>query len=365
MTWPMSGELAAAGDIAMGALAAHIIDPSGGAPAGAGDHALCLNCGTAVRGEYCHACGQAAHVHRTLRSIGHDLLHGVFHFEGRIWRTVPMLFTRPGELTRRYIAGERVRFVSPLALFLFSVFLMVATFETIGGPFSGDSVSVNVKAEAQKRTPATVARDLREKRALLATLQARRATMVAHAQDTDDIDDRIDEVQNEVSALQTVQILRNDTADPADVKSVHTGIDMLDQRLKEALKNKKLFLYRLQSTAYKYSWALIPISLPFIWILFAFRRDVGPYDHAIFAIYSLSAMTLGVVALSIGRAIGLAEWFIVTLFVLGPPFHMYRQLKGAYRLTRFAALWRTVALVLSAYVAALVFIIILLGLVAV
>ncbi len=56
----------------------------------------------------------------------HDLLHGVLHFEGKIWRTLPMLAWRPGELTRRYIDGERAKFVSPIALFLFSVFLMFA-----------------------------------------------------------------------------------------------------------------------------------------------------------------------------------------------------------------------------------------------
>ena len=90
-------------------------------------HGVCLNCGTALIGEFCHACGQNGHVHRTLGSIGHDLLHGVFHFEGKIWRTLPMLVAHPGSLTRRYIDGERARFVSPLALFLFFVFLMFAT----------------------------------------------------------------------------------------------------------------------------------------------------------------------------------------------------------------------------------------------
>jgi hypothetical protein len=50
----------------------------------------------------------------------------VFHFEGKIFRTLPMLVFRPGALTRRYIAGERARFVSPLALFLFTVFAMFA-----------------------------------------------------------------------------------------------------------------------------------------------------------------------------------------------------------------------------------------------
>ena len=85
------------------------------------------------------ACGQQAHVHRTLRAFGHDLLHGALHFEGKIWRTLPLLAWKPGELTRRYIDGERAKFISPVALFLFIVFLMFAVMgltgalETVGG----------------------------------------------------------------------------------------------------------------------------------------------------------------------------------------------------------------------------------------
>uniref|UniRef100_UPI0013D512C6 DUF3667 domain-containing protein n=1 Tax=Enterobacter hormaechei TaxID=158836 RepID=UPI0013D512C6 len=67
----------------------------------------------ALVGSHCHNCGQAGHVHRSLSAIGHDILRGVFHFEGKLWRTLPMLAWRPGELTRRYIDGERARFVSP------------------------------------------------------------------------------------------------------------------------------------------------------------------------------------------------------------------------------------------------------------
>jgi len=36
----------------------------------------------------------------------HDLLHGALHFEGKMWRTLPMLVLRPGKLTRRYIEGR-------------------------------------------------------------------------------------------------------------------------------------------------------------------------------------------------------------------------------------------------------------------
>ncbi|HZG45128.1 MAG TPA: DUF3667 domain-containing protein, partial [Allosphingosinicella sp.] len=101
----------------------------------------CLNCGTRLVGEHCHSCGQRAHVHRTIGAFFHDLLHGVLHFEGKTWRTLPMLAWRPGELTRRYIDGERARFVSPLGLFLFTVFLMFVVFSSLGGPLPPDTMS--------------------------------------------------------------------------------------------------------------------------------------------------------------------------------------------------------------------------------
>ena len=56
----------------------------------------------------------------------------MLHFEGKFWRTLPLLAWCPGDLTRRYIAGERARFISPVALYLFCVFLMFAVLNLTG-----------------------------------------------------------------------------------------------------------------------------------------------------------------------------------------------------------------------------------------
>ena len=92
----------------------------------------CRNCGATVTGKFCSECAQPAHIHRSLLSLTHDVLHSVFHFDGKLWRTVPALVLHPGELTRRYIDGERAKFVSPMALFLFTVFTMFAVFSFVG-----------------------------------------------------------------------------------------------------------------------------------------------------------------------------------------------------------------------------------------
>lgn len=129
----MSG-IEAVGDIATGTVLAAAVELHGGPRDGDG-HGRCANCGAARIGSYCHICGQNGHVHRTIAGFGHDLLHGVFHFEGKIWRTLPMLLLKPGELTRRYIHGERAKFVSPLAGFLFCTFLMFAVVGGLAGEF--------------------------------------------------------------------------------------------------------------------------------------------------------------------------------------------------------------------------------------
>src|SRR5215211_8745515 len=144
-------DLEAIGDTATGTVVAGAVEPRTGAADGHTHERNCLNCGAKLAGDYCHACGQKAHVHRTLAAFLHDLLHGVFHFEGKIWNTLPVLAWRPGQLTRRYIEGERARFVSPIALFLFSVFLMFAVTQLMGAlDFSGRTTAQGSRQQLQE-----------------------------------------------------------------------------------------------------------------------------------------------------------------------------------------------------------------------
>ena len=85
----MEGQGEAAADVITGAIIGRAVEPQAGDTHGTAGHGPCPNCGVQVTGAYCANCGQAAHLHRTLSSLGHDILHGVFHFEGKIWRTIP------------------------------------------------------------------------------------------------------------------------------------------------------------------------------------------------------------------------------------------------------------------------------------
>src|SRR6185369_4133823 len=162
------------GDAVTGGLIARAVEPEAGEGDGHTHEKNCLNCTTLLTGPYCSACGQKSHVHRTVHGFLQDFVQGLFNFEGKIWRTLPMLAWRPGELTRRYIAGERARFVSPVALYLFTVFAMFAVLN-----FTGALGSSNAGTHLKEGLKSEIA----ENQAELAKLELKRKVALAAKQD--------------------------------------------------------------------------------------------------------------------------------------------------------------------------------------
>src|SRR5690606_223137 len=94
--------------------------------AGAVARGNCQNCGVPLLGDYCYACGQPVKgLVRHFSSFIGDVLDSVFEWDGRTPRTLWPLLAKPGYLTLEYLAGRRVRYVSPFRLFFF---LAVITF---------------------------------------------------------------------------------------------------------------------------------------------------------------------------------------------------------------------------------------------
>ena len=82
------------------------------------DNDHCLNCGTALKGRWCHHCGQPVKgMVRHFTSIIGDVLDTLFEYDNRIWRTVLLLYVLPGRVTADFIAGRRMRYVLPFRLF--------------------------------------------------------------------------------------------------------------------------------------------------------------------------------------------------------------------------------------------------------
>ena len=353
----MSDITEALGDMAQATLVAGAIEPvaSNGlarkgvdADPGHTHERACLNCGTALVGSHCHACGQPAHVHRSLSAFFHDLLHGVFHFEGKLWRSLPLLAWRPGKLTREYIDGRRASYVSPIALFLFVVFLTFALFNLVVTPShigGKDSIFTPVAAQAEAATLKDIAR-----------LEKELAAANATGEQTGALEGQLAGARGALKGIRTAKngelptkIAESDG--PTDQSFVQT----INAAWASVGANPDLAIYKLQSNAYKYSWLLIPLSVPFVWLLFPFDRRFHIYDHTVFVTYSLSFMLLLLGAASL--AVLSEGWggAIVVGLLAYAPFHMYRQLRETYGLTRFGAWWRTWLLAGFAFLALTLF----------
>jgi len=394
----MTGEVEAAGDVLTGAIVAGAVDGASGKQGPAAHGGTCLNCGATVDGAYCASCGQRTHLHRSLLHLGHDILHGVFHFEGRMWRTLPELFFHPGRLTRRYIDGERAKFVSPIALYLFTVFMMFGVFSfTASSMFDSteDSVAGDVIEQwkenneaAQERTAdkADAVRDQlkekdlsAEKRAelerKLSDLQSAQAVMDAlatgdwaalqHLETNDKAKEAIEEAKAAAKAEAEKNAGKTATSGATiNGKKVDLGWPALQKRFehgaKELKDNPALAFYKMKIASYKYSWALIPLSVPLMWLLFFWRRDIHLYDHAIFITYSITFMMMFLTLLTIVAAFGVSGAIWGTALGIVPPLHLYKQLRYAYNLSRFGAWLRLFLLSIGVFIVLMIFFMLLL-----
>lgn len=373
----MSGDIESIGAAITAGLAGSAVEPKHGEAHGHGG-ARCLNCGTSLVGSHCHRCGQKVDIHRSFGAIGHDLVHAIFHFEGKLWNTLPLLAWRPGDLTRRYIHGERASFISPLALFLFAVFLTYAVLAMVG---SGGGLGEGLSKAAAEQTRTAAIKDSMQ--AEVDRIDAELAKTDLSAAKRQELADERDTLQKSADYL-GVSRSRSKTErtadraegppvldDPKDQvvtsanfisqNKVDTGVPFIDHGLAKAFANPALVLYKLQANAYKFAWALIPLSLPFMWLLYPFSRRFHTYDHFVFVTYSISFMLLLFVVVRLFNltVVGDVMTFFALLYV---PFHMYRQLRGAYRSSRFGALVRATLLLFFSLFSVIMFMLLLLAL---
>mgnify|MGYP003774228141 CR=1 FL=1 len=120
----------------------------------------CLNCNTQFIGQYCSSCGQKhGPAMPTTMEIAGDLLRSALSPSGKVFETLWTLLRRPGELTRAFISGQRMRYVHPVRVYLLCVFVLVAAItvnNTIRGwtarpPFEVESSALFARPDAKQQ----------------------------------------------------------------------------------------------------------------------------------------------------------------------------------------------------------------------
>jgi len=346
-------DIDAAGGLATGGLIAGAIEKPTGS-AGEDHVGTCSDCGEPTTANFCANCGQPTHVHRSLLHLGEEVLHGVMHFDARIWRTLPLLIANPGRLTREWVEGKRTRYVSPLALFLFTIFLMFfALTYFVGGQSLEPTQSLDERIASTQRGVDELKAQIAEAEADVAAGEPGAGAGLGGLRGG------LAGAEGQLRALQeaktaaprqdglTAGSWQANMADMAHDGNIHIGFGgkKMEEKILHKLGNPDLAVYKFQQTTYKFAFLLVPFSIPFVWLLFAWKRGFTWYDHGVFVLYSLTFMSILFMVMGlIGQLNGWFAGLLGTLGVLAVPAHMFAQLKGAYGLSVWSALWRTVFL---------------------
>lgn len=313
----------------------------------------CLDCETWSSGSFCSNCGQKMELSESTGQFLLEALPGIASRDGRFGRTLKLLLLNPGKLTRRFHEGKRTRYLSPVGMLLSAIFILF-TLPLVIGLLPGN------KAEAQKARSELVA-SIQTSDADIA--QRVRWISLAKGEERQEL---IDELDSEI-------IARNLAARIADEVVIPTSryaelLDELDEddedenwldRRAESIgeqwqKNPELKIISLRNTLIKYSWLLIPLSLPMMMLLMpgGYRNR---FKHALFAGYSLSFMLFIVAILLSALALDFA--FILLIVALGvvAMVHLFVQTKNAYRLTWLAGIGHYLAILLCAVIGLILF----------
>lgn len=111
---------------------------------------LCLNCGEPLHGAFCSACGQRVLPPRpSLRELLGEAFAEFSGWDGKLATTLRLLLTRPGQLTLDFLDGRRVRYITPLRLYLSVslVYFLLSAAAPPGVASARIAKAANVKSE--------------------------------------------------------------------------------------------------------------------------------------------------------------------------------------------------------------------------
>jgi len=244
----------------------------------------CANCGAPLEGPYCHACGQLAETfERSIWSLAREALENFFDADGRVFHTLPRLVLRPAVLTRDYIAGRRASQAPPLRLFL----VVIVVFFFVGGLKGGGT---NTTRFYQADTPK--------------------------------------EAKMNLSLGGGPQMRALDA--------------WLNPRLNYAINHQKEFVAGIEGWTHRIAIMLLPVGTLLLSVLFVFQRRFFIFDHAIFAMHSLSFMGMLFTLTTLMGMVGLGG--LGGLLGFAAPTHLFVHMRGVYRTSVLGTLFRMLLL---------------------
>lgn len=105
-----------------------------------------------MQGRYCHVCGQENIVPKqSFWSLVKHFVYDIFHFDGKFFETLRLLFFKPGTISREYVKGKRMKYLDPIRMYLFTSAIFFLVFFSIKSPeIEGDLDQGRILTKAQR-----------------------------------------------------------------------------------------------------------------------------------------------------------------------------------------------------------------------
>jgi hypothetical protein len=275
-------------------------------------HTECLNCGATLHGRYCAECGQAADDHhRSILRLAWEAVEGLTDLDGRLAKTVPALFFRPGALAQDHFEGRRQRHVPPFRLFLVTLLLFMLSLETVthgkpppapgGKPAAGVPAGPGVVVGPPAKAGRTVSLA-----GGLVTVQA-------------DNDKEAKALDSPGAALDEVSKTKQGESPLGQWLIAH---------IKKANDNRELFRSTIFEWAHRLAILLLPIFALLLTGLYVYKRKFYVYDHLVVSMHFLSfVFLLWAVAYIMPNPVRPWLMLIATIWI---PVNLFMTLRGAY-----------------------------------
>jgi hypothetical protein len=153
---------------------------------------ICLNCGAALHGRFCHYCGQENIEPKD--SFWHLVTHFVYdiiHFDGKFFSTLKYLLFRPGFLSHEYLRGRRADYLHPIRMYVFTSAFFFLIF------FSFYQKAEDIEIKEKKETAENVISKLERQKTRLEKALTTSVAVVA----TQQIKDKIKQTDADIAML--------------------------------------------------------------------------------------------------------------------------------------------------------------------
>ena len=294
----------------------------------------CRNCGEMVDQRHCPRCGQlAASYHRPFYTLITESISDSMALDGRIARTMPLLFFRPGVLTRRYTEGKRARYVPPFRLFLLSSLLFYfVIFAFLGQVNWLDFANASVggqeltEEQTQELRAAFIGEDGQvDDERMRAVLQVIEGTAPGEPS--------APENGEAGEGLPDPDTPANPDAGgdaPEEELDAITELPEMSDRVKRIMQDPRLFVQAVEMWLPRLSLLLVPFTMLAMALMYFWRRKVFVYDHAIHALNLHSWIYLAAtLAVLLGLVTG--PGWASSVFFIALPVYVTFSLRGAYR----------------------------------